>query len=60
MTLNVTGANAFTNTQLVSSLAVGASTLVTFAPYTSTVAGTNTVAVTVPADGNNSKNYIHG
>ncbi len=50
VTLNVTGANTFTNTQTISSLAVGASTVVTFAGYTSNNSGTNTVTVSVPAD----------
>jgi len=57
VTLNVTGANTFTNTQTVASLAPGASTTVTFAAYPATLtAGTNTVTVTVPADGNNTNN----
>jgi hypothetical protein len=57
VTLSVTGANTFTNTQTVASLAVGASTTVTFAAYPATLtAGTNTVTVTVPADGNTANN----
>jgi hypothetical protein len=56
-TLNVTGANTFTNTQTIASLASGASTTVTFAAYPTTfVAGTNTVTVTIPADGNAANN----
>ena len=50
VTLNVTGANTFTNTQTIASLAAGASAIVTFAGYTSNTAGTNTVTVSVPAD----------
>jgi len=50
VTLNVTGANTFTNTQTIASLAAGASTIVTFAGYTSNNAGTNTVTVSVPVD----------
>ena len=50
MTLNVTGANTFTNTQTIASLAAGASTIVTFAGYTSNISGTNTVTVSVPSD----------
>ncbi|RZJ93260.1 MAG: T9SS type A sorting domain-containing protein [Hymenobacter sp.] len=58
-TLNVTGANTFSNTQTVASLAVGASTTVTFAAYPTTfVAGTNTVTVTVPTDGNTTNNSV--
>ena len=51
VTLTVAGVNSFSNVQLVSSLAPGASALVTFSPYTtSTQRGTNTVSVTLPAD----------
>jgi hypothetical protein len=54
VTLNVTGANTFSNVQTVASLAAGASATVTFASYPTTlVAGTNIVTVSVPADGNN-------
>jgi hypothetical protein len=57
VTLNVTGANTFSNTQTIASLASGASTTVTFAAYPTTfVAGTNTVTVAVPADGNAANN----
>jgi hypothetical protein len=57
VTLNVTGANTFTNTQTVATLAAGASATVTFANYPSTMAlGTNTVTVTVPNDANNTDN----
>ena len=57
VTLNVTGANTFTDTKQVATLAAGASTTVTFASYPATLAlGTNTVTVTVPADGNNANN----
>ncbi len=58
VTLNVTGANTFTNTQTIASLAPGASTVVTFAGYTSSLTGTNNVTVTVPTDGNNTNNSI--
>jgi hypothetical protein len=59
VTLNITGANTFTNTQAVASLAVGASTTVTFAAYPNTLtAGTNTVTVSVPADGSNANNSV--
>jgi len=57
VTLNVTGANTFTDTKRVASLAPGASATVTFASYPATLAlGTNTVTVAVPADGNNTNN----
>jgi hypothetical protein len=59
VTLTVTGANTFTNTQTVASLAVGASAKVTFANYPATLAlGTNTVTVTLAADGNNNNNSL--
>lgn len=51
VTLTVTGANAFTNTQTVPSLAVGASATVSFAGFAPTATGTNTLTVTVPPDG---------
>ncbi|GAB3876783.1 hypothetical protein GCM10028824_35170 [Hymenobacter segetis] len=47
VTLNVTGANTFTNTQTVASLAAGASATVVFAAYPSGTIGTNTVTVSV-------------
>lgn len=61
VTLNVTGANTFTSTQTVASLAVGAYAAVTFAAYPATLTvGTNNVAVTIPSDGdvtNNQSTY---
>ena len=56
--LAVSGANTFTNSQTVASLAVGASTTVTFAAFVPTVTGTNTVTVTVAVagDGNTANN----
>ncbi|WP_046244214.1 T9SS-dependent choice-of-anchor J family protein [Hymenobacter terrenus] len=56
VTLSVTGANTSTNTQTVASLAPGATTTVTFAAYTPTNQGTNTVTVSVPSDDNNTNN----
>ncbi|WP_400190125.1 T9SS type A sorting domain-containing protein [Hymenobacter sp. B81] len=51
VTLNVTGQNTFSNTQIVSSLAPGDVTTVTFAAYTAApLPGNNTVQVSVPAD----------
>ena len=58
VTLNVTGANTFTDVQTVASLAAGASTTVTFAGYTPTSQGTNTVTVSVPADDNPYNNSL--
>ncbi|GAB3839458.1 IPT/TIG domain-containing protein [Hymenobacter jeollabukensis] len=59
VTLTVSGVNTFSNTQLVGSLAPGASATVTFASYTtSTQRGNNTVLVTVPADAYPVKNAL--
>ena len=52
VTLNVTGANTFTNVQTIGLLAASDTAYVTFAPYTP-VLGTNTVRVSVPNDDNN-------
>jgi hypothetical protein len=54
VTLNISGANTFTNTQSIASLAPCSSAVVTFAGFTPTATGTNTVAVNVPADDNTS------
>ena len=56
VTLDVTGANTYTNTFNIPSLTPGASVLVSFAGFSPVNAGTNTVTVTVPADDNNSNN----
>ncbi|WP_191906397.1 T9SS type A sorting domain-containing protein [Hymenobacter baengnokdamensis] len=57
VTLTVSGANTFTDTQTIGSLAVGASATVTFAAYPTTLAtGTNSVVVTIPNDGNAANN----
>jgi hypothetical protein len=56
-TLNVTGANTFTDTKTVASLAAGASAIVTFTSYPATInTGTNTVTVTLPSDDNTTNN----
>lgn len=52
VTLTVSGATTFANTQTVALLAAGAAAVVTFAPYSvGTTAGTNTLTVSVPATG---------
>jgi hypothetical protein len=56
VTLNITGSNTFTNTQIIPSLASGASTTVSFTGFTPTVEGTNTVTVSVPSDDFNDNN----
>lgn len=50
VTLNVSGANTYANTQTVTSIAPGATTTVDFTPFASTANGLNTMSVTVPAD----------
>ena len=51
VTLNITGANTFNDTQTVPSLAgCGGQAMVTFAPFTPGALGSNTVQVSVPAD----------
>ncbi|WBO84652.1 T9SS type A sorting domain-containing protein [Hymenobacter yonginensis] len=56
VTLSVTGANTFTDAKIIPTLAVGASTVVTFTAFTPTTVGNNTLAVSVPADGSNNNN----
>lgn len=57
VTLNVTGANTFTDTKNIASLPVGASATVTFANYPSTLnVGRNNVVVSIAADGNTANN----
>lgn len=56
VTLNISGANTFTDIQTIVSLAPGAFATVGFAPYTPTSSGTNNVSVSIPNDDNNSNN----
>jgi hypothetical protein len=56
--LSVTGVTTFTNAQFIGSLAAGAVTTVTFAPFTSTVLGINTISVGVLPDQNNLNNNV--
>jgi hypothetical protein len=55
-TLNVGGANIFTNTQTITTLAAGAVATVNFAAFNPQTPGLNTLTVSVPADQNNSNN----
>ena len=57
VTLDITGANTFTNTQVIPSLAIGASTIVTFPAATFTNTGINNVSVYVPSDDNTSNDF---
>jgi hypothetical protein len=54
--LNITGANPFTSTVTISSLAAGASTMITFPPLNPSNSGTNLIVVSVPGDQNNVNN----
>lgn len=54
--LTITGANPFVNVQTVPALLAGDSTYVTFAAFSPTVSGVNSVEVTIPADDNTLNN----
>lgn len=56
VSLNVTGANTFSNTKTITTLNIGEFATVSFDSYTPTVAGSNTVTVSVPSDGLNTNN----
>ncbi len=58
VTLNITGANTFSDVQNIVSLASGGTAVVTFAAFTPTTVGNNTVSVSVPADDNNTNNTL--
>ena len=56
VTLTISGANTYTQTQNAPAQAVGGTAVVTFPGISLTNVGTNTVTVSVPSDGNNSNN----
>ncbi|MES2680556.1 MAG: T9SS type A sorting domain-containing protein [Bacteroidota bacterium] len=58
VSLNVTGANLFSTSQLVASLAPGAYTLVPFTSFNPQLLGANTISVSVPNDQNNFNNSL--
>ncbi len=58
VTLTVSGANAYTATQTIASLPLGPPVAVTFAAFTPTNPGTNTVTVSTPPDDNNVNNSL--
>lgn len=61
VTLNVAGANTFTNTQTVASLGIDSVATVNFANFTGTALGFNNMTVSVPNDdvnANNSKSWV--
>jgi len=56
VSLNVTGANIFANTQTITSMAPGTTSTVTFPLFNPQTLGANTVSVSVPPDQNNVNN----
>ena len=59
VTLNVTGVDTFTDTQVISSLpGCGGQTVVTFAPFTPGAAGGDTLEVSIPADDASANNNL--
>ena len=58
VTLNVTGANTYTTTKTISSIAAGIDSLVTFTGFNPTAVGLNNITVSVPADQVTSNNSL--
>jgi len=58
VTLNVSGANVFTDTKSIASLAVDETALVTFSAFSPSNSGANTVEVSVPNDDANGNNML--
>jgi hypothetical protein len=56
VTLTISGANSFTDTQIIPTLAAGASTTINFTAYTPLSIGITSIGVSVPADDDNSNN----
>ena len=56
VTLSVSGANTYSTTRTISSLASGASIYVSFPPYTPTNLGASLITISVPTDDNNTNN----
>ncbi len=56
VSLNITGANTFSDVQIVPSIPPCSSAIVTFNGFTPTGTGNNTVTVSVPSDDNNGNN----
>ncbi|MCX6231020.1 MAG: right-handed parallel beta-helix repeat-containing protein [Bacteroidetes bacterium] len=59
LTLNITGANTFTNVKTLAGLLSGAEDTITFDNYTPTVLGLNNVKVSFPFDDNNTNNELN-
>ncbi|MBC8084104.1 MAG: T9SS type A sorting domain-containing protein [Hymenobacter sp.] len=58
VSLNVSGANTFADAKIVPALAPGASTTVSFAAFSPTTVGNNTLTVTVPTDAITTNNTL--
>ncbi len=58
VSLNITGANPYSNTQSIASLNAGDSFTVSFPSYNSSVAGVNNLTVSVPSDELNTNNSL--
>ncbi len=56
VTLTISGANSFTDVQIIPSLVAGASTTINFTAYTAALVGADNVNVTVPSDDDNTNN----
>lgn len=56
VTLSISGANIYSATQAITSLAAGASTTVLFTSFLPAVSGLNTLSVSVPSDQENNNN----
>ena len=54
--LNITGANSYSTSTVIPSLAPNANTTVSFPPYTPTSNGNSLITVSVPSDDNNANN----
>ena len=55
----VSGANTYSNSQTIATLAAGAATTVNFANWTPTALGANVINVSVPADQGNTNNFVN-
>jgi len=58
VTLTISGATTFTNTQTIASLPVGGYATVGFASYLPPTTGVNSVMVSIPVDSNNTNNMM--
>ncbi|MBA3705141.1 MAG: T9SS type A sorting domain-containing protein [Bacteroidetes bacterium] len=56
VTLNITGANTFTDNKIISSLAPGDWATIGFSPYSPSASGINNVSVSIPSDADNTNN----